>query len=155
MKRLLTATALLAFVDFCWAIVLTWFYGRPPMSVWNGVASTAFGPEMLQAGTRGILVGLAMHVSVAFTWSLVFVTAHHLLPALRRLIARPLGAAIAAATYGPCIWIVMSGLVVPTLTGNPLTITPRWFIQLAGHAVFVGLPVVLATRTPPATAAPR
>jgi hypothetical protein len=49
----------------------------------------------------------------------------------------------AAVVYGPLIWIVMSAVVIPLLTGRPLaTITGRWWIQLAGHVVFVGVPIV-------------
>jgi hypothetical protein len=52
------------------------------------------------------------------------------------------GALAVAAVYGPLIWIVMSALVIPLQTGRPLTLTYRWWIQLAGHVVFVGLPIV-------------
>lgn len=46
------------------------------------------------------------------------------------------------AVYGPAIWVVMSLVVIPFLTGRPPTVTYRWWIQLAGHAAFVGLPIV-------------
>lgn len=146
MKRLLTATALCAVVDGLWAVALTVYNGRAPMSVWNGVASVGFGPEMLQAGARGTAIGLAMHVGVAFTWSLILVTLLHNLPALRRLIERPVGIALVSLVYGPLIWTVMSAVVTPSLTGNALVVTSRWFVQAAGHVVFVGLPIVLGAR---------
>lgn len=146
MKRLLSATVLCAVVDGLWAIALTLYNGRPPMSVWNGVASVGFGPEMLQAGMRGTAIGLAMHAGVAFTWSLLFVTVLHLRPALDRSIARPAGLAVASLLYGPFIWMVMSGVVTPSLTGNALVVTSRWWVQAAGHVVFVGLPIVLGAR---------
>jgi hypothetical protein len=50
-----------------------------------------------------------------------------------------------AVVYGPLVWMCMSLLVIPQLTGRSPTITYRWYIQLAGHAVFVGLPIVLGT----------
>lgn len=146
MKRLLTATALCAVVDALWATALTMYNGRAPMSVWNGVASVGFGPGMLEAGARGTAIGLAMHVGVAFTWSLIFVTLLHTLPALRRSIERPAGIALVSLVYGPFVWAVMSGVVTPSLTGNALVVTPRWFVQAAGHVVFVGLPIVLGAR---------
>jgi uncharacterized membrane protein YagU involved in acid resistance len=47
-----------------------------------------------------------------------------------------------ASVYGPCIWLVMSLLIIPVLTQRPPAISIRWWIQLAGHFPFVGLPVV-------------
>lgn len=144
--RLLTAGALVALVDFCWAVVLTAANGRPPMSVWNGVASTAFGAEMLQAGMRGIAIGLAMHVTVAFSWSAVYLALESNIAALRRVVSTRAGQLGVGAVYGPLIWIAMSCVVIPTMTGNPPNISARWFIQLAGHSVFVGIPIVLGGR---------
>ena len=72
----------LAVVDFIWAVVLTKLYGRPAMSVWNGVASAAFGPDMLTAGWKGVAIGIAMHCTVATTWSTIFVTAETKLKSL-------------------------------------------------------------------------
>jgi hypothetical protein len=46
-----------------------------------------------------------------------------------------------AAAYGPFIWIVMSALVIPLPTRKPLVLAGRWWIQLSGHVVFVGLPI--------------
>ena len=54
-----------------------------------------------------------------------------------------------AALYGPFIWLTMSGLVIPMLTGRALTIAPRWFVQMCGHMAFVGLPIVWGARPRP------
>ena len=116
--RVLRAALALAVVDGLWAVLLTWYFGRPPLSVWNGVASTAFGAGMLQAGGKGVAVGLAMHCTVATWWSLVWVTAESNLPVLQRWTAGTGGAFAVAAVYGPLIWMTMSGLVVPTMTGR-------------------------------------
>lgn len=144
--RVLRAGLCLAIVDGLWAIALTMSNGRPPMSVWQGVASTAFGPGMLTGGTPAILIGLAMHVGVALTWSALFVALEARWAFLRRAVASPLGALGVAVVYGPLIWVVMSAVVVPALTGRAVTLSVRWFIQLAGHAVFVGPPIVWGAR---------
>ncbi len=144
--RLLRGAALLALVDGIWAIVLTMAYGRPPMSVWNGVASAAFGAEMLEAGWKGVAIGLAMHVTTATWWTLVWVTAESNIKPLQKWTSSTAGMLLVAVIYGPIIWICMSGLVIPTMTGRALTVTGRWFIQLAGHAVFVGPPVLFGAR---------
>ena len=146
MKRVLRAALLLAVVDFLWAIVLTSLYGRPPMSVWNGVASVAFGAEMLDAGWKGMAIGIAMHCTTAAWWSFVWVTAESRIAPLQRWTSTLAGALVVAAVFGPLIWVAMSGLVVPALTGRALVITSRWFVQLGGHALFVGPPIVLGAR---------
>jgi hypothetical protein len=61
---------------------------------------------------------------------------------LRSVLDSPYGVLEVAAVYGPMIWIVMSVVVIPLLTRRPVAITGRWWIQLAGHVVFVGLPIV-------------
>lgn len=144
--RWITAGAVLAFVDFCWAVVLTVLNDRPPMSVWNGVASTAFGAEMLQAGLKGILIGLAMHVTVAFTWSGIYLGLETNIAALERLVSTRAGKLAFSAVYGPFIWVVMSCAVIPTMTGNAPNINTRWIIQLVGHVFFVGIPIVFGGR---------
>ena len=47
-----------------------------------------------------------------------------------------------ACVYGPCVWLVMSSIVVPLLLHRSPTISIRWWVQLIGHAPFVGLPIV-------------
>ncbi|MCE9603220.1 MAG: hypothetical protein K8S21_13535 [Gemmatimonadetes bacterium] len=153
-RRWLRAGLACALSDGLWALALTAYSGRPTWSVWNGVASVVFGPKMLEAGLHGILVGLCLHLIVAFTWSAVFVAAATRSPLLQRAISTRAGRFATAAFVGPFIWITMSGLAIPTMTGRALVITGRWFVQLVGHAVFVGLPIVWGARTRHPTASP-
>ena len=139
---LLRAGITTAIVDGLWACVLTLAYGRTIMRLWQGVASTPFGPSMFDGGVPTMLVGIGLHVVTAFTWSAVFLVAASRMSWLRRAIATPAGIAVVAAVYGPCIWAFMSLVVIPLLSHSPTAITARWFIQLAGHAVFVGPPIV-------------
>lgn len=145
-RAIVRATIACAIVDGLWAIALTVYFGRPPMSVWNGVAATVWGPAMATAGARGIAVGLAMHLTVALSWSTGFVLLGLRSPRLRALVGTTGGMLLVAALFGPFIWLTMSGLVIPMLTGRALTITPRWFVQMLGHVVFVGLPIVWGAR---------
>ena len=144
-RRLLRAWAALAVVDFCFASALaTLAYGGTFAGLWQGVASTVLGPSAIGGGPAPVLVGILLHVGVAFAWSAVFVAAWLALPALRRLVATPAGMLAAAAVYGPLVWCVMSLVVIPTLTGRPPSVTTRWWIQLLAHVPFVALPVVAA-----------
>lgn len=140
--RLVQAGLVCGVVDGLWAVVLTFVYGGTLLRLFQGIASTVFGSEVLEGGVPAALVGLAMHFGVAFAWSAVFLALVAALPWLRRTLASWPGVLAVAAVYGPAIWVVMSLLVIPFLTGRPPTVTYRWWIQLAGHAAFVGLPIV-------------
>ncbi len=141
LRRWIQAGVLCAIIDGLFSSGLTLLYGRPVARLWQGVAATAFGPGMLERGMSAVLVGLAMHVAVAFTWSAVFVVWAQRSSGLRRLLASPGGVLKAAALYGPSIWIVMSLAVIPLLTGNAPVITWRWWVQWVGHFPFVALPI--------------
>lgn len=93
--------------DFACATALAVFaYKSTFARFWQGVASVPFGARMLEAGGQGVATGLSLHLSVALTWSLLFVLALAASPALRRFVARPAGAVVAACVYGPIIWLV-------------------------------------------------
>jgi hypothetical protein len=143
---LVRAGALTAIVDFAWAWVLSWFYGSTVVRVFQGVASTLLGPTAMNGGTRTFLIGTLMHVGVAFAWSSVFFFIVMRLPFVRRVLLSRYGAIKVAAVYGPLIWVAMSCAVVPFLTHRPPNITYRWWIQLAGHFPFVGIPIVATLR---------
>jgi hypothetical protein len=133
-----------AVVDGLFASALSrWGYHSTITRLWQGVASTVVGPTAFERGFETVLLGLVMHVGVALVWSTVFVALVIGWPTLRRAIGTALGAVIAALVYGPAIWLVMSLAVIPTLTGRAPQITARWWIQLAGHVVFVALPMIV------------
>jgi hypothetical protein len=144
-RRLLIAGFLTAIVDGAFSSVLSaFFYGSTVARLWLGVASTVLGTQALDGGAGTVLLGVLMHVGVAFAWSAVFLFAVRRLAPVRRALASPAGIARVAAVYGPCIWLAMSLVVIPSLTGRPPSITYRWWVQLAGHFPFVGLPIVWA-----------
>lgn len=141
LARLLRAGLLCATIDGIWAVVLTLYYQRTVLQLFQGIAATVFGAEMFNGGVPSALVGLALHVGVAFAWSAVFLAFAESSPWLRRVLATRSGVAAVAAVYGPLIWIVMSTVVIPLLPHRPAAVSPRWFVQLVGHFVFVGLPI--------------
>jgi len=145
-KRLVAAGLLTAAVDFLWAVVLTRIYGGTFTRLWQGVASVLLGPSALEGGTRTVIIGLAMHVLVAFTWSAIFLLLVNSWPWLRRVLDSRGGVFKIAIVYGPFVWAVMSLVVIPLLAKRPPNVTIRWWIQLAGHALFVGLPIAYAAR---------
>ena len=151
--RLARAGLLTALVDGTFSGVLAaGVYGSSVARLFQGVAATLLGPAALDGGTRTALVGVLMHVGVAFGWSAVFLLLYAGSAALRRATAAPGGVVAVAAVYGPCVWLVMSLVVMPLLRHQPTPITYRWWIQLVGHFPFVGLPIVasIASRVPAA-----
>lgn len=147
LRRLVRAGLLTAIVDGLFSSVLVAvFYGSTVARLFQGVASTLFGRWALEAGTTGALVGIVMHVGVAFGWSAVFLLALMRSTRLREIVASKSGAIAVASVYGPVIWIVMSSVVIPLLTHRPPTIGFRWWVQFFGHIPFVAVPIVWSYR---------
>jgi len=143
LRLLVRAWLLIALSDFTYASFMsTVVYGGTFAKLWQGVASVLLGPGAMQGGARTVLVGIAMHLSVALLWTTVFLAIALASPALRRFIATPGGIVATAVAYGPIVWLVMSLVVIPTLSGRPPTINYRWWIAIAGHIVAVALPIV-------------
>ncbi|HEX8851039.1 MAG TPA: hypothetical protein VF761_16025 [Gemmatimonadaceae bacterium] len=133
--------------DFLCASALSLFaYQTPVARLWRGVASTVLGKGALEGGTFPMIVGIALHLAVALTWSALFVLALRAWPALRRAIGSPLGAFGVAAAYGPIIWLVMSLVVIPVATGNAPRFGFRWWVQIFAHIPFVTIPLVFTAR---------
>ncbi len=118
------------------------FYGSTVTRLFQGVASTLLGPSAMNGGARTALIGLAMHFSVALTWSTVFLVLFTSFAWIRDVVASPGGVVKVAAIYGPAIWMFMSFVVVRTLANRPPTINVRWWIQFFGHIPFVAVPIV-------------
>lgn len=133
--------------DFVCATLLGVFaYGSTVSRFWQGVASVPFGPSVFQMGWRGTVRGLVLHVLVAFVWSTIFVVALNSSVRLRRLVARPAGAFLAACLYGPFIWLVMSLVVIHLVTGKMPAFGFRWWVQIFAHIPFVTIPLVFTAR---------
>ena len=142
-SQLARAGVATAIVDGLFSSILSVvFYHSTVTRLFQGVASVLLGPDALAGGTRTAAIGLLMHVGVAFGWSAVFLLLATQSAGIRRVLASPLGPIKVAAIYGPFVWMVMSLAVIPLLAHRPPAINIRWWVQLVGHAPFVGLPIV-------------
>jgi hypothetical protein len=143
LTRLARTWLIIALTDAIFSTVLvTVFYHSTFARLWQGVASVLLGPSALDGGTRTVVIGLVMHFGVALFWTTVFLILYDNWPALRRVVASRYGILKVAAIYGPCIWLVMSLVVIPSLTHRPPTINYRWWVQFFGHIPFVAIPIV-------------
>ena len=141
--RLVRAGLVTGVTDGMFSSLLAAFvYGSTVTRLWQGVASTLLGAAALEGGIRTAAIGVLMHFGVAFGWSAVFLLLVLSSSWLRGVLAAPYGVVAVAAVYGPLIWLVMSLAVIPMLTHRPPAINIRWWVQLVGHAPFVGLPIV-------------
>ena len=143
-RTLLLAWLATAVADGIFASALT-LSGTPPTVAgeWQAIAATVFGAHPLGSGTSMVLLGVAIHFGVALWWSVIFVALVRASRSLRAMLVRPGGALAIAAVYGPVVWLVMSGVAIPIVTHHLPRISDRWWLLLAGHIVFVGLPMAL------------
>jgi hypothetical protein len=145
---LVRAGLLTAITDGLFSSVLSVaFYHSTVSRLFQGVASTLLGPGALNGGAPTALLGVLMHVGVAFGWSAVFLVLALRSRGIRDILGSPYGVVKVASVYGPFIWMVMSLLVIPVLVHRPPSIGFRWWVQLIGHFPFVGLPIVSSFRT--------
>ena len=137
---------LIGVVDGLFSSLLSVFaYHSTVARLFQGVASVLLGPSAFEGGLHTAGIGLLMHFGVAFAWSAVFLFLVLRWTRVRGLLSSTSGIVAVAALYGPLIWMVMSLVVIPALVHRPPTITMRWWIQLLGHAPFVGLPIVASS----------
>lgn len=143
LSRLVRAGLLTGVSDGVFASVLSVvFFHSTVTRLFQGVAGTVLGRAAFDGGTPTALLGLLMHFGVAFGWSAVFLFLIMRSSWIRSVLASRHGVVKVASVYGPCIWLVMSLVVIPLLVHRPPAIGPRWWIQLLGHFPFVGMPIV-------------
>jgi len=116
-------------------------FGMTPVVVYQAVASGMLGPSAFAGGATTALIGLAVHLLIAFTAAAVFVLASERLPQLRR------DAVQWGLIFGVGVFAVMSFVVIP-LSRIPASTPPLPLILngVIGHALLVGLPIALAAR---------
>lgn len=130
------------------SVLVSVFYGSTVARLWQGVASTLLGPSAMNGGTRTELIGLLMHFGVALGWSVVFLILYSRSEWIRNETSTVGGAVKVASVYGPCIWLVMSFVVIQPLTHRPPAINFRWWVQFVGHIPFVAVPIVTCIARP-------
>jgi hypothetical protein len=134
------AAAVLDAVDALVAYKLA--YGMSPGVIYQFVASGLLGKAAYAGGAAAVLLGVAVHLLVAFTAATVFVVASERLPGLRRD-AVGWGLAFGVAVYG-----VMTFVVIPlSRIGPSLPSVSLLANGVLGHAFLVGLPIALAARS--------
>jgi len=124
-------------------------FGMMPERLLQNVAGALLGPASYGYGLGSAALGLAMHFSVAFTWTTIFYLLSRRFPVLLRR------AALTGPLYGAVIFLVMYRAVIPltielrsiylTVPFNHAWPKLRWS-QFGVHLVCVGLTMALTMR---------
>lgn len=147
--RFWQAGALVALLDGTFAIALYAWVLRAATAtqVLQSIAAALLGGAAYREGMASAALGLVMHVCIAFGWTLVYAILRTALPWLRDGTRSTVGALVAGAVFGCCVWLIMDLLLVPLTRARPTPpASPLFFVMLAWHAVGVGWPIALMLR---------
>ena len=146
LATVITAGSVLAVVDGFSAFAINALFFNQPSFVrtFQGVAAALVGKEAFTLGVTGALIGIAMHVAVAFAWTTLFFALQRSWPALRRVTAHRIGIATIGPLLGAVIWVSMCYVVFPMTRIHHAPIASRSFvINLIQHILVVG-PLIVA-----------
>jgi hypothetical protein len=124
-------------------------FGLTPVRLLQNVAGALLGPASASYGLGSAALGLAMHFSVAFSWTTIFYLLSRRFPVLLRY------PVISGPVYGAVIFLVMYRGVIPltielksfylTVPFNHTWPKLRWS-QFGVHLICVGLTMALTMR---------
>jgi hypothetical protein len=115
--------------------------GVGPIPIYQFVASGMLGPSAFAGGVSTALVGVAVHLLIAFSAAAVFAVASTRLPVLTERFV-PSG-----AVFGVGVYAFMNYVVIPLSQIAPSPFSLALFVNgVLGHAAFVGIPIAYATR---------
>jgi hypothetical protein len=142
--RVVLAGLTVAVLDMTWAVLwVRLTRGAGPQRVFQSVASGLLGPAAFEGGWGTALLGLTLHIVVAFGWTLVFLVALLRWPRLRAWVSTRRGAVTVGLVYGALVWLAMDSVVLPLSRARVTPPTALWFwLQLLTHPLLVGLPIV-------------
>jgi hypothetical protein len=115
--------------------------GTSPFLVWQYVASGLLGQASFQGGWATCLLGILVHVFVAFAAATVYYLLSLKFPVLIR---RPV---LCGVIYGVAVQLFMGRVVVPLSAARVFPFAWSSFLTaVAIHILFVGLPIALLAR---------
>ena len=149
MVRVLMAGALVALLDMLYPMVM---YTKvlahiPAIRIPQSVASGLLGQAAFEGGLATAALGLVLHLTIAFGWTILYLLLLQRWAQLRRLSTTTSGRVKAGLIYGLVVWFCMNVVVVPL---SHATMAPLFslssFLQLVWHPIGVGLPIALIVR---------
>ncbi len=152
MARVLVAGALVGVLDMLYPIYL---YTRvvahvPAIRIPQSVASGLLGEAAFQGGLSTAALGLLLHFTIAYGWTILYFLLSQRREPLRRLITTGSGRVKAGLIYGLVVWFGMNIIVVPLSRANPAPLfSLNFFLQLIWHPIGIGLPIALLVHDEP------
>jgi hypothetical protein len=145
-SAVVTTGCVLAIVDGFSAYALgALFFGHPSFArVFQGVAAALLGKQAYALGTEGVLIGIAMHITVAFGWATLYYVTYRNWPALQRAVKGKRGVATVGPALGAIIWLSMCYIVFPMTKLHHVSITSLGFVVNFIHHMLVVGPLVVA-----------
>ncbi len=133
---------LVAVLDLTEAIVFVWFaFGTRPYRVPQIISAALLGRQSFSMGVTSVLLGLTLHLAVAFSVVAVYAAASRHLASLQRHVV------VSGLLYGLGVYVFMNLVVVP-LSALPEELKRPTGLTvlngLLGHALLVGLPTAWA-----------
>ncbi|MGH7531668.1 MAG: hypothetical protein ACREL4_00135, partial [Gemmatimonadales bacterium] len=115
--------------------------------IFQGIATGLLGNGSFEGGAGTELLGVILHFTIAYTWTLIYFVVSRRWTTIRRWVQSRRGAAIAGPLWGIVMWLGMDLLVVPLSHARPTPVGSGtfWFFMLQ-HAVMLGPAVVWIVR---------
>lgn len=137
----ITAGVLVGILDILAAFVVRyWFTRAGPVRVLQGIASGVLGPAAFGGGATTAVLGMFLHLVIAFAVAGVYYVASR---RWQFLVQHPIPSGI---LYGVAVHSVMNAIVLPL---SRLPVGPRTpplsftLAMVVVHIIFVGLPIAL------------
>lgn len=144
--RIIRTGVIVAALDFLYVLV-RWVWLEHALTVQQlaqSIATGVLGRAAYDGGVPAAALGLVLHLVIACGWTLVFFLLTRQVPALRTLVSTTRGRVLAGLAWGPVIWLLMDFVVLPLSLARPTpTSSPTFYINLAQHALMIGLPISL------------
>jgi hypothetical protein len=148
--KVLLAGALVGVLDgfSAWFYVVVVLQKSTLLRVFQGIAGALLGQESFNGGVPTFLLGVAMHFTVAYGWTMVYYLIWKNWPALQRLVRTTAGAVMAGVLYGPFVHLMMKFVILPfTKAGSgPTPPLSRFLAMMLIHVVAVGVPIAVIVR---------
>jgi len=145
-RRVLLAGAVVALLDISYAYV---FFGLilgvvGVESLFQSIAAGLLGRAAYQGGLPTALLGAALHLLIAYSWTVAYFLAMRNVDALHRAARTTGGRIVLGLAYGVVVYLLMD-LVVLKLSRAHSTPPGDWkfYINLVQHMLMIGLPIAL------------
>ena len=127
------------------AVITTLLYGNSPPRMFQTIARGLIGSSSYKGGWATVLLGIALHVLIAFIWAAIYNGASLKIPALIRR------AALCGPIYGVVVYFAMQMIVLPL---SAIRLSPFAFagnlkgmlIGIITHIICVGTPIALMAK---------